>query len=751
MTLERWGAAVAAATLLMLLALHLRRAHSHGTAPVYTVTCFLTVWGVSLALFAVPWIEYTTSSWLTWLVIYGSIGAFLAGALGAVRTSSDRPGREESEQLLAGRVRIAWIVSLLLGLVGFMLFVRAIDTTVGWKALLEAPSLARSAQKTSDFEAAYGLGKALTYLTGVSVLLWTLALREGFFRGRWRLVAGLQVLVLFPYFFSGERLSLLTALTWVVAFHLIWRPIGNLRRLVIPALAVGLCVSAYFYVIASQKDATIYDHPEIQAVLTSRAFEPVALPLLYMTANVPTLDRVMHDPIAPTSYGQLLALPIVKLAHSALPIEGVPPKDGDAFYPIPFTSYNSDTWLGTFYRDFGVIGCILLSALAGFATTFVLLVARARRTFLATWFAAVGLGAVVFSPLKNQLPDANTWELILLGPLVSAFVRTPKPAVAGGTSFRTRLDQLRGHRMLVAASLTGTVAVVAIVASGSTFREQPDPGSFSELAHTLRDGGRRLAEVYEAEGGAASRVVVSQLEVSDPGNDYEELSSPDESPSASGVVGVLSNTRGYRLRGLTDQGVALEVVGVRRGPNNYVVIGPRRVVTDTIVANGGFESGFLAPWVVSRGDGVDVALTTKAHRGAYALSLHYNRDSRGREGTLSQLVQELPIRSKGTRYTLREAVLRRTLSRQVVVGFQFIYRDGTSEYVAGGTRGVKVRSLRRPSGILEGSSDQWDEIVASAVATRPVTAIRVFALDTGRQPLSGRLTVDSVSLTAERR
>ena len=165
----------------------------------------------------------------------------------------------------------------------------------------------------------------------------------------------------------------------------------------------------------------------------------------------------------------------------------MPPKDGDAFYPIPFTSYNSDTWLGTFYRDFGVIGCILLSALAGFATTFVLLVARTRRTFLATWFAAIGLGAVVFSPLKNQLPDANTWELILLGPLISVFVRTPKPAVAGGIS-SDRLDQLRGQRMLVAASLTGTVAVVGIVVSGSTFREQPDPGSLSELAHALRDG-----------------------------------------------------------------------------------------------------------------------------------------------------------------------------------------------------------------------------------------------------------------------
>ena len=172
------------------------------------------------------------------------------------------------------------------------------------------------------------------------------------------------------------------------------------------------------------------------------------------------------------------------------------------------------------------------------------------------------------------------------------------------------------------------------------------------------------------------------------------------------------------------------MVGVRRGPNNYVVIGPRRVMTDTIVANGGFESGFLAPWVVSRGDGVDVALTTTAHRGAYALSLHYNRDSRGGvRGVLASLCKS-SLFARRARATRSE---RRCFDELSVVRWWW----GFNSYI-GTARASTSRAAR------EGSrSDRYDGR-AESLKGRPISGTkslrRRWPLVLSRRFASSRLT-----------
>ena len=370
-----------------------------------------------MGLFALPLIRYTHTEATVWIVIYASIASFLGAAFLACRVFGRLADDGGAPELLdALRVHLAWLVTGALALLGFVLFVRAIDTTVGWKALIESPTLARAAQRSTEFEDAYGVGRTLSYFSGVSLLLWTVALRERLFVGRWRLVAGLELLVLAQFMFLGERLSLLTAITWIAAFHLVWRPIQVPRRVVLGGVALVAGGLAYFYVIGSQKDATIEAHPEIRSELTTDTFESLALPYLYSTANLPVFAQLADDPLAPRTYGQLTVLPLVKAAHRALPLQGAAPEYG-AFYPIPFTSYNSATWLDPFYRDFGFLGCLVLPAIIGFLTRFAVLRAMLRRTLLSSWLAAIGLGVIIFSPLKNQLLDGSTWALVLHGAL----------------------------------------------------------------------------------------------------------------------------------------------------------------------------------------------------------------------------------------------------------------------------------------------------------------------------------------------
>ena len=134
--------------------------------------CVRRVWVLSLGLFAVPLISYTSTAPEVWVAVYGSILCFLAGAYVATRFSSRLEGEAPPrERLIALRVHLAWLITGALALLGFGLFVGAIDSTVGWKALVDDPALARLVQGSPEFEEAYGVGRVLSYFSGVSLLL----------------------------------------------------------------------------------------------------------------------------------------------------------------------------------------------------------------------------------------------------------------------------------------------------------------------------------------------------------------------------------------------------------------------------------------------------------------------------------------------------------------------------------------------------------------------------------------------------
>ena len=733
MTVERWIAAGAAGALLLLLALLAKRAHRKGVPPAYSVAAFISVWALSLGLFAIPWIRYSQTHAEAWIAIYASIACFLAGAFLACRVRwQPRDDSARREELSLRRVHIAWLATGMLALVGFALFVRAIELTVGWQTLIEDPALARSIQSNTEFEDAYGFGRALSYLSPVSMLLWTVALREKFFIGRWRVIAPLELLVLVPFLFLGERLSLLTAATWIAAFHLVWRPVRLPRRVLAAGLVLVAVGLAYFYAIGSQKDATIEAHPEIRSELTARTWESLALPYVYSTANIPVFSRLSDDPLAPTTYGQLTILPIVKAAYKLLPLDGAPPEYG-AFYPIPFDSYNSATWLGPFYRDFGLIGCLILPALVGFLTTLAVLVARRRRTVLSCWLAAIGLGVVLFSPLKSQLQDGGTWALLLLGPIASAFV------VERGSSPESIRSLLRGRiarRVLLASGLVAALGAAAAAGLGATTTPADDAVPTDARLAAAKE---RLEQEGALDGPASSSALTTRLRVSDPSGRYEAMTTPTSAP-APGVVGVFWGNGALRLVARARNGEIRELVGVGRA-DALTVLGPRPVRA-LGVRNGGFEEGVTA-WSIVPGHGAKASWSSQEYSGRHALRLRFAGSGPRNAGTVTQVVDDLQERAVGTRYTLRQMVRRTRLSRQVVSGFQFLYSDDTSEYIPAGTR---ASGARVPNGILAGSSERWQPVVASAIASKPVSRVRIFAVDSGREPLRGVIHLDDISL-----
>jgi hypothetical protein len=232
--------------------------------------------------------------------------------------------------------------------------------------------------------------------------------------------------------------------------------------------------------------------------------------------------------------------------------------------------------------------------------------------------------------------------------------------------------------------------------------------------------------------------------VSDPSVNYNGVYS--EAVPARGVISIIPGQRDFRLRSRTADGDVVELVGLRSGDAGVRLVGPR-ILKLGLLTNGDFEEPFGSPWLVSSRAGVDVQATRHALDGGYSLMLRFRRAASSEPSSLSQVARDLPARAGGTRYIAREVVLTRNLSRHVSFGLQLLYVDSTSRYFVGGRSSATGRADH--SGIPAGSGPT--QLVASGVAEKPVSSVRVFAVDAGAAPVRGVVLVDDVELTAERR
>jgi oligosaccharide repeat unit polymerase len=709
------------------------------------ITLFAFVWAVALGIFVIPLIDYSSPTGLAWAAVYGSVVAFLTGAVIGERTARRIEIRSDPERFRKARLHTAMVVTAIVGYIGFAFFLRAINDIVGWKTLFTDLHAAREVQASSTFNEKYGTVKLLTYASGISLLLWTIALRDRAFTGRWRLLAPIGAFVLAPYFFLGERLSLLTVAMWITAFHLVWRPARSPRRVATVAVFGTAAALGFFFLIGYQKGSTIENHPELRSQIRMEELQDVALPYLYLTANVPVLSKLMDDPIAPQTSGALTFWPAAKLSNLALRRTDFPPKYG-AFYNVPFDGYNSATWLGPFYRDFGFAGCILMPALFGFIAACAVALARKRRTLLSAWIAAIALTIIAFSPLKNAFQDAGTWELLIAAPLVSYFVTQRSAEARLKPQSRSRWLPRKPLASAIALFLAAAVIVVGALNRRDAASAQ-DQASTPAVSQRLIRAGEKLARIYDEEGnGSSPHALATRLEVSDPAVTYNGVFSPAEI-SAPGVIDVIPGPGEFRLRSRTRNGDALEVVGVNRN-GTYRVTGPRALGAAP-VENGDFEEPLASSWLITSRDRVDVGRTTDALDGAYSLSLRYRRGTEGRPTSVSQRVTSVRTLAAGTRYTMLETVLTKDLSRSVSFGFQLVYRDGTSRYFPG-TPVSRSSDASGPAGIPGGSAAAL-RMIASGVAAKAVSSVRVFVVDAGASPLTGAITVDNVRLTVRGR
>ncbi|MDQ3722266.1 MAG: hypothetical protein M3376_04185 [Actinomycetota bacterium] len=551
MTPERVVAAVVGTLLLIIARRCALRALRELGSPVDVLTLYLTLWGGVLVLFAIPLIAYTTTPFVAWIAIYGAIAAG-AGACWLMRWRSgsavvpdvDDRAATVRDAIDPGRLRAVWVVCAVLGALGLLAFVYAVSRVLPWTAVVSDPEAVREVKTlSSEFQETYGVWKLLTYFNQVAFILWTIALRVGAFNGRWRRLRFAGAVSLLPFLLTADRGLLVATVAWAGMLHIIWPQRIAVRRAAVLVAAGVLVVGLAVSVVGNRYGGSLGNHPDVAAALNTRVADPVAIPYLYLTANIPTFGRLTQDHLAPLNLGAMTLLPFAKLGEES-GLSGRAPIGTGVFYPIPFEDFSNYSWLGSFWLDFRLPGVLFLSALiAAIAAAAHLWTLRAP-SVAALWVASVLLYVLVFSPFANALSATLTWQFLLLTPVVALIV--DDRLFAG---LRARVRAAGGHARLAGAGAAlaacALAGAFAIHLRGGAGTAAPALDADRELAIAIakvRSLHRELGRYPQANS------IATRLQVNGPDMTFRSQSSFAEPVVETGIIAVFSQPQDVFLR-----------------------------------------------------------------------------------------------------------------------------------------------------------------------------------------------------------
>ena len=544
-----------------------RRSLQHFGTPVDVLSLYLSLWGATLLLFAVPLIAYSMTPLVAWVGIYGAIGTgAAAGWVVAQRPADAWPEPEANAATLRDsigrqRLRICWAATAVLGVVGMLSFIYAVSRVLPWWAVVTDPDTVREVKRDSaTFQQTYGLVKLLSYFNQVAFVLWTIGLRVGAFGDRWRFGRYLGVLSILPFFLTADRGLLVATVVWAGLLQLIWPQRHASPRRVIAILAAAILAAGLVVTIVGNRyGGSIEGHPEIAEHLTTRAVDPFVIPYLYLTANIPTYGQLTIDRIAPVNGGGMTLLPLRK-AFDLLGAPGTPPVGNGVFYPIPFESFSNYSWLGSYWLDFRMLGVLLLPALVVGLAAFVHRRARRNSTLSSLWITSLLLYVIVFSPFANALSATLTWQFLLLTPAIAiAIDRRLTKRLRSRFASTGPTTWIAGVAMSVL--LCGAVVGAAVQLRGSTSNAGSGTAISADVMPELKEAVVKARFVYQRVGkypgptGLAGRLQVNRPDLTfRPQDSYAE-----PVPLAPGVISVFSGPKDVFLRMRSPDGRVFEV------------------------------------------------------------------------------------------------------------------------------------------------------------------------------------------------
>jgi len=222
------------------------------------------------------------------------------------------------------------------------------------------------------------------------------------------LVAGSSLVFLTA---TTGRTAPITALAWGFFTYLYWRkmhthsPLTLSRSVLFGAALCGVIVT-FFVTAGNWLGKSLTNSGLIGYTLLGDRTNTLTLPYLYLTASIPSLDKVLAGPPEYTLGAQTF-LPVTKIASMILGFEA--PREILPFVDTPFSN-NTYTFLYPYYMDFGFAGIVAGPFVVGLLTMYANVALMQRKMFLTGAVMCAWLAKCIFMSFgTNHFASPFTW------------------------------------------------------------------------------------------------------------------------------------------------------------------------------------------------------------------------------------------------------------------------------------------------------------------------------------------------------
>lgn len=387
----------------------------------YSLRWLLLVFLVELNL-----LGYDEISPLTWWVVFGSYLAFSLGALLPMLKSRSIFRRQGISHIQDGlrdsinpqKLLKAIFILFMLGTIIFLVFMYNVGTTLGLGNFLQNGQILRLAM--NEGELPFGFHYLyIMEMVGPLCFLYFLLFKKK--TPKWVFAA--MVLSIASLFFTTARTNMTKSLVWILYilmfFQIEYLRIKRFSKIV--AAMVGLALGMFF-VIGIWTSETFGSTEIFKSGNYSGPGASLLMPYFYMSVELPVLDKILQDPNIQFEWGKYTFLPVFKVLKLFSPEMSVPSHIGQ-FYYTPLAS-NIATYLDLMYKDFGLIGPIILPFLIGAVSSYLFARMLFNRVGLALFMINTIMAMTIFASTSSaNYMKASYWFQIFAILVISHYAR----------------------------------------------------------------------------------------------------------------------------------------------------------------------------------------------------------------------------------------------------------------------------------------------------------------------------------------
>lgn len=371
------------------------------------ITLYLGSWFIPIYGYYINILGYDEISRWTWFVIISSLICFLLGAAIPLLSFEKHRSLNSRQAILAKHVspeklRLAILIIFIIGGLFHLVYLYYIYQLYGLGILLQLPAL-RGMMRDDGVVPGFYYFYFYEMVLPLSILYISI-----FGRKKTKLLILFSILATFALLFTAAKVNVFKAIFWGIFIYTFLNidqlNVKNTLRTILVIVSIGLLLFLF--------------HTGMTGEVKGQQFSDI---YARFSAQLPTLDKLLHDQTVEFQHGKLIVLPLTKLLHVFIPSIDVPSHILE-FYQVPYL-WNIATYLDIMYKDFGVAGTLFIPFIFGIIASysFVKFLHYPERLWLLYFNVIIGLW-IWGSPSVAGFIKPVYWFQLICGGIICWYV-----------------------------------------------------------------------------------------------------------------------------------------------------------------------------------------------------------------------------------------------------------------------------------------------------------------------------------------